>query len=237
MTYIIYLFPNYVMTALPYVESLHLVVTPVAPSTSKAPWNGHLKGRLPFCVWLGILLLLQWHWFCLPFNFLKAFQRILDWILILSLSIVCYFPTSQEKKNSSEILESSCQRHPGIWVSELCTYIRMECSQDSQVVSCNMRYTLADCVLLCLFYPTVRGSPTDHNQGQFQEVCGLEQENTEPTWCLLPWDSCCSLCLTSRLSYDWPHFEFGYVSLFDAKSRELNKWLIIKWDFKDCQLM
>lgn len=124
---------------------------------------------------MGILLFLLWHWFCLHFNFLKAFPKILDSILILSLSIICYFPT-RRKRNGSEIPESSCQRHPGIWVSGFCNYIRMEHSQDAQVVSCNMKYRLADCVLQVSLLSYCAWRPYWPQRGLVQEVCGLEQE-------------------------------------------------------------
>lgn len=98
---------------------------------SRAPLNGHLKGRPNICVWLGILLLRLGHWFCLLFNFLKALPKIWDWILIFSLSMICYFPISEERKVKLRNIEvSHRESHLRILVSCLCNYFRMGCFQD-----------------------------------------------------------------------------------------------------------
>lgn len=115
---------------------------------AKAPLNGHLKGKPNICVWLGTLLLRPGHWFCLLFNFLKALAKIWDWILIFSLSMICYFPISEERKVKLRNTEvSHRESHLRILVSCLCNYFRMGCFQDPQAESHKMRCTLADTVL------------------------------------------------------------------------------------------
>lgn len=103
---------------------------------SEAPLSGHGRGRPNKCIGSRVLRLLLWHWFCLLFNSLKALPKTCDGVLILSLSIICYFPISEEKKVQLRNIEE--------WVAiKVCSWFNhsfgMGCLQDSRAEADRLR--------------------------------------------------------------------------------------------------